>query len=105
MSQSPDDEFDELLRRSMTARPEAPAPSNLAARAMAIARSADAELAVIARVNRWNRVITAIAAVIIVSISGWVFHARWSTGGFQAWSETTTSSASDTSAATLFCPL
>src|SRR5690349_10719743 len=84
----------------MRARPEVAAPSNLAARAMQIARTMEPEpLAIIARVNRLNRIFTALAAVVIVAVSAWIFHARLSAGGFQPWSDTsTTSSSSDDSA-------
>jgi hypothetical protein len=91
------DELDVLLRRAMSARPQIDAPSNLAARAMHVARTIEAEpssLAVIARVNRLNRIVTALAAVVIVAVSGWIFHARLSAGGFQPWSDTSTMTSS-----------
>jgi hypothetical protein len=89
------DELDALLRRAMTARTEVAAPSNLAARAMEIAPTMEAEpssLAIIARVNRLNRIVTALAAVVILAVSAWIFHARLSAGGFQPWSDTSTTS-------------
>jgi hypothetical protein len=93
------DELDALLRRAMAARAEVAAPSNLAMQAMAMARTMEAEppsLAIIARVNRLNRIVTALAAVVIVAVSAWIFHARLSAGGFQPWPDTsTTSSTSD----------
>jgi hypothetical protein len=96
-----DDELDDLLRGAMAARPDAPAPSNLAARAIDIARATDAELAAVARVNRWNRFVTAMAAVVIIALAAWVLHARWSAGGFQAWSETSSDSSTTTTTSTV----
>jgi hypothetical protein len=94
------DELDALLRRAMQSRPAPATPADLASRALAIARETEAALppiAVLSRVRWWNRVATAVAAVVILAIAGWVFRANLRAGGFQPWSDTGVSS-SDTSA-------
>jgi len=92
------DEFDAMLRRAMRARPEPLAPSNLAARAMAVGGSASSAIAELSRLRRINRMLTALAVVSILALATWVIHSRLDAGGFQAWSDTTDStSVSDTS--------
>ncbi len=99
------DGLDALLRQAMKDRAEPAISFDLAAAAIAnAARFAEAPavtptLAALSRANRWNRVFTAIAAVIIVAVSVFIFHSRLAAGGFQAWSDTTDSTTDDTTVA------
>jgi hypothetical protein len=93
------DELDALLRRAMQSRPAPATPADLAARAIALARETEKALppiAVLSRVRWWNRVATAVAAVVILAIAGWVLRANLRAGGFQPWTDTGVSS-TDTS--------
>jgi hypothetical protein len=92
------DNLDALLRRALQDRPTPSAAADLVSRAMELAKeSHSSTLAMASRVSRLNRLVTAIAAVMIICISGWVFRARLSAGGFQPWSDTATSSYDSTS--------
>ena len=94
------DTVDAMLRRAMKSRDEHAAPIDLARRAIERADTL-AALAAVTRVNRLNRLFTAIAAIVIITVAGWVFRARLSAGGFQPWSDTSTTTVSDdTSSAT-----
>jgi hypothetical protein len=91
---SPGDELDALIRQTMKAQPMHRLQIDLATVAMQKARRApvDATILMAARMNRWNRLATAVAMVLIVIVSVWIFHSRLADGGFQDWFSRTTSS-------------
>ena len=101
-SNFPPDEFDALLRRSLQRRPQPPAPADLAARAIDKATRAfdPATLQMLQRVNRWNRITTAVAAALIIAIAAWMFRAHLAAGGFQSWSDSTETTTDVTSSTT-----
>jgi hypothetical protein len=101
------DELDALIGRTMKAQPTHRLQIDLATVAMQKARRApaDATILMAARVNRWNRLATAVAMVLIVVVSAWIFHSRLADGGFQDWftqsaSTTTTSTTTTTDSST-----
>jgi hypothetical protein len=96
-------ELDAQIRRAMQQRSEPTVTFDLAARAMAKAPLLATPMQEINRVRRWNRLFTAIAAILILSLTVWVVENRLHAGGFQSWSftsllssDTTTSSDSTT---------
>jgi hypothetical protein len=93
------DDLDRLLRQAMKDRPSHRTEIDLATVAMQKGRLApsDAALLMASRVNRWNRAATAVAVLLIVVLSVWVFHSRLAAGGFQSWMSQTSS---DTSSST-----
>src|SRR5882724_1067512 len=91
-------DLDALLRSTMQKRPEPQGRADLASIAIQKAHhpAADPALQMWKRINRWNRVLTTVAAIIILSVGAYVLHNRISDGGFQTWSDTTQTS-TDTS--------
>lgn len=94
------DNLDATLRQALRARPQPPMATDLASRAIARAAASRDALAALARVRRWKRALTTLAAALILALAAWVIHVRLSAGGFQEWSTSTsaTSTASSGSA-------
>jgi hypothetical protein len=90
------DQLDATLRQALRARPEPPMAIDLASRAIARAATSREALAELARVRRWNRALTALAAILIIALAAWVIHTRLAAGGFQDWSDSTATSTNTT---------
>jgi len=91
---------DDRLGAMLRAQPEPMPASNLAHRAMMLGKARVEESAKLARFARLQRVLTAIAAVLILAIGGWIFRSHKAEGGFQPWSDTGVSETSTTVSST-----
>ena len=91
------DDLDALLRQAMKDHPAHRLGIDLANVAIEKARlsPSDNALSIASRLNRLNRLATAVAFVLILILATWIFHSRLAAGGFQYWS---TQTASDTTA-------
>jgi hypothetical protein len=91
------DDLDALIRQAMKDQTAHRLGIDLANVAIQKARlfPPDATVLIASRLNRLNRLVTAVAFVLILILATWIFHSRLAAGGFQYWS---TQTASDTTA-------
>jgi hypothetical protein len=96
------DDMDTLIRQTMKDRPAHRLGIDLASVAIQKAKLSpvDATILIASRINRWNRLVTAVAVIVILILSARIVNSRLTAGGFQYWSTQTTTDTTSTTSTT-----